>query len=130
MLGSKLNNVVRIIGFKDDMDIYNQLDRFLLHHVEKENQSLTVKNIQILDDTHALVYMEEDMNTIACKFILNYEEISLKNSPFDTLLLPIKEIELMKSLGEVNIEDTLYDIEEVRYSVNSVGGRYVTIYLA
>lgn len=127
---TRFNNVVKIIEFKDDMDLYSKLDHYLRHSAEKDCKSLSVKSIHLIDDNHAFVYMEEDTNALAVKFIHNGEEIILEQYPYFPLLLPYAEIEIIRDLGKLTIEDTTYEIKSVQYSINSSGGRYITIILS
>lgn len=61
---TKVDNVVRKVTFKNDDDLYYQLDRFLLTDPELTGKNLHLKHIQMLDEHTAFVYLEEDLNTI------------------------------------------------------------------
>ena len=41
-----------------------------------------------------------------------------------------EEIQLINSLGSVTIEEKTYDVDEIKYSINSYGVRSVDIYLS
>lgn len=66
---TKVDNVVRKVTFKNDDDLYYQLDRFLLTDPELTGKNLHLKHIQMLDEHTAFVYLEEDLNTIFVRLI-------------------------------------------------------------
>lgn len=129
MRESKVDNAVKIFTFESEDDLYFQLDKYLMGDAVTDGKCMRLKNLQLVDKTHALAYLEEDTSVIAVVFSHNGEELRCEECPFDRLLLPYAEVQLMNELGQVTIEDTTYDIENIEYCVNSMGGRYVDIIL-
>ena len=73
---AKINNVVRIIEFHTEDEFYYQIENDLISYIdEPDSRCYKLKNIQMLDETHALVYFEEDLNIIMVKFFSNGEEV-------------------------------------------------------
>lgn len=127
---AKINSVVRIIEFNSERGLYNKIQNDLTSYLdEPDSRCYKVKNIQIIDDTHVLVYFEEDLNTIMVRFFSNGEEVYLEEAPYQIQYYSIQEISLINELGLITINDKEYDIEEVKYVVSDYGVRYAEIHL-
>ena len=83
----------------------------------------------MLNKTHALVYFEEDLNIVMVKFFFNGKELYVQEAPDLIPYYSVQEISLMNDLGLITVNDTEYDIEEIRYVVDDYGVRHAEIYL-
>lgn len=127
---AKVNNVVRIIEFGNESEFYYTVQNNLISYIdESDSRCYKVKNIQMIDETHALVYFEEDLNIVMVQFFFNGKELYVKEAPELISYYSIQEISLMNDLGLVTINNTEYDIEEIRYVVDNYGVRHAEIYL-
>lgn len=127
---AKINNVVRIINFDSEREFYRKVQDDLTSYIdEPDSRCYKLKNIQMIDETHALVYFEEDLNIIMVKFFFNGEEVIIQEAPDLVPYYSIKEISLINDLGYITINDTEYEIEEVKYMVSEYGVRNAEIYL-
>lgn len=127
---AKINNVVRIIEFNNESEFYGKIENDLISYIdEPDSRCYKLKNIQMIDRTHALVYFEEDLDIIMVKFFSNGEEIYVEESPDKIQYYSIPEILLINDIGLITINDTEYDIEEIKYVVDDYGVRYAEIYL-
>lgn len=128
----KINNVVRKFNFKDDMDLYMEIDKFLstdLYRI-KVSKPYRVKSINSIDENSALVYMEEDLSVLPVHFFYDLAELIPSEEPHTEEYMTYEEIQLINSLGSVTIEEKTYDVDEIKYSINSYGVRSVDIYLS
>ena len=127
---AKINNVVRIIEFNNEDEFYYQIENDLTSYIdEPDSRCYKLKNIQMLDETHALVYFEEDLNIIMVKFFSNGEEVYIEEAPDQIPYYSIQEISLINELGVITINEQECDVEEIRYVVDDYGVRYAEIYL-
>lgn len=127
---AKINNVVRIINFDSEREFYRKIQDDLTSYIdEPDSRCYKLKNIQLIDETHALVYFEEDLNVIMAKFFLNGEEVYVEESPDPIQYYSIQEISLINDIGFITINDTEYEIEEIKYIVDCYGVRHAEIYL-
>ena len=127
---AKINSVVRIIEFNSEMDLYSKIQDDLTGYLEEpDSRCYKVKNIQMIGETHALVYFEEDLDTIMAKFLCNREEVYVEDAPDQIQYYSIQEISLINELGLITINDKEYDVEEIKYVVSEYGVRYAEIYL-
>ena len=127
---AKVNNVVRIIEFGNESEFYYMVQDDLISYIdESDSRCYKVKNIQMIDETHALVYFVEDLNIVMVKFFFNRKEVYIQEAPELISYYSIQEISLMNDLGLITINNTEYDIEEIRYVVDNYGVRHAEIYL-
>lgn len=127
---AKVNNAVRIVEFDTESDLYAQLEKDLVSCFnEPDSRCYKLKNIQVLDENHAILYFEEDINTIMVRFIYNKEVLHMEEAPDDISYFTIQEILLLDSLGVITIGDREYDIEEIKYVMDIYGVRHADIYL-
>jgi len=127
---AKINNAVRVIEFENEREFYYKIQEYLISYIDDpDSRCYKVKNIQMVDKTHALVYFEEDLNVIMVKFFFNGEEVIVQEAPVLVPYYSIQEISLINDLGYITINDTEYEIEEVKYMVSEYGVRYAEIYL-
>ena len=127
---AKINNVVRIIEVSNEGEFYPKIQEDLISYIdEPDSRCYKVKNIQMIDDTHALVYFEEDLNTVMVKFFSNGEEVYIEEAPDQIPYYSIQELSFINDIGLITINDKEYEIEEVKYVVNDYGVRHAEIYL-
>ena len=127
---AKVNNAVRIVEFETENDLYAQIENALISCFnEPDSRCYKLKNIQILNENYAILYFEEDINTIMVRFIYNKEVLHMEEAPDDISYFTIQEISLLNDLGMITINDTEYEIEEIKYVVNKYGVRHADIYL-
>ena len=127
----KINNIVRVVQFEKDTDLYFNIDRLMSSDGErwKVSKPYRVKNINLIDNSHALVYLEEDLSVVQVHFFYDRVEIIPEDEPHTEEYLSYDEVNLINELGSVTIEDKEYDVEEIKFSINSYGTRCVNIYL-
>ena len=127
---AKVNNAVRIVEFETEHDLYAALENDLVSYFDDpDSRCYKLKNIQLLDGNHAILYFEEDMNTIMVRFIYNKEVLSIDEAPYSIDYFSLQEISLLDELGLVTIGDTEYEIENIEYVVDYYGVRHADIYL-
>lgn len=127
---AKVNNVVRIVEFETEHDLYAALENDLVSYFDDpDSRCYKLKNIQLLDRNHAILYFEEDMNTVMVRFIYNKEVLSIDEAPYSIDYFSLQEISLLDELGLVTIGDTEYEIENIEYVVDFYGVRHADIYL-
>lgn len=126
---AKIDNAVRIVEFESENDLYSQMENDLNDYfIGESSKCYKLKNFQLIDKNHAILYFEEDPNIIMARFIHNKEILNIDDAS-EVNYFSIQEISLMDSLGLVTIGDTAYEIEEIEYVINSNGSRYADIYL-
>lgn len=127
---AKVNNAVRIVEFETEDDLYAQMENDLVSYFnEADSRCYKLKNIQILNENHAILYFEEDINIIMVRFIYNKEALRMEEAPDEISYFTIQEISLLNNLGMVTVDDMTYDIEEIEYVVDMYGVRHADIYL-
>lgn len=127
---AKVNNAVRIVEFETEHDLYAALENDLVSYFDDpDSRCYKLKNIQLLDRNHAILYFEEDMNTVMVRFIYNKAVLSIDEAPYSIDYFSLQEISLLDELGLVTIGDTEYEIEEIEYVVDAYGVRHADIYL-
>lgn len=127
---AKVNNAVRIVEFETEDDLYAQMENDLVSYFnEADSRCYKLKNIQILNENHAILYFEEDINIIMVRFIYNKEVLRMEEAPDEISYFTIQEISLLNNLGMVTVDDMTYDIEEIEYVVDMYGVRHADIYL-
>lgn len=128
---AKVNNAVRIVEFETESDLYAQMENDLVSCFhEPDSRCYKLKNIQLLDENHAILYFEEDINTIMVRFIYNKEVLQMEEAPDEISYFTIQEISLLNDLGIITIGDMTYDIEEIEYVMDIYGVRHADIYLS
>lgn len=128
---AKVNNAVRIVEFETEHDLYAALEKDLVSYFDDpDSRCYKLKNIQLLDRNHAILYFEEDMNTVMVRFIYNKEVLSIDEAPYSIDYFSLQEISLLDELGLVTIGDTEYEIENIEYVVDFYGVRHADIYLS
>ena len=130
----KINNIVKIIEFTDDMDLYNQIDRYMNTDYEKRwriSKPYRIQNINLIDEHKALVYLEEDLNVLQVHFFDSKgNELLPEDEPHREEFLTYEEVQLISELGSLKFDETDYDVEEIKYEINSYGTRCINIYLS
>lgn len=130
----KINNVVKIVDFTDDMDLYNQIDKYMNTDFEKRwriSKPYRIQSINLIDEHRALVYLEEDLNVLQVHFFDSKgNELLPEDEPHTEEFLTYEEVQLISDLGSVRFDETDYDVEEIKYEINSFGTRCINIYLS
>lgn len=130
----KINNVVKIIQFTDDMDLYNQIDKYMNTDYEKRwriSKPYRIQSINLIDEHKALVYLEEDLNVLQVHFFDSKgNELLPEDEPHTEEFLTYEEVQLISDLGSVRFDEIDYDVEEIKYEINSFGTRCINIYLS
>ena len=126
---AKIDNAVRIVEFETEYDLYSQMENDLNDYfIGESSKCYKLKNFQLIDRNHAILYFEEDPDIIMARFIHNKEILNIDDAS-EVNYFSIQEISLMDSLGLVTIGDTAYEIEEIEYVIDSNGSRHADIYL-
>lgn len=130
----KINNVVKIVDFTDDMDLYNQIDKYMNTDFERRwrvSKPYRIQSINLIDEHRALVYLEEDLNVLQVHFFDSKgNELLPEDEPHREEFLTYEEVQLISDLGSVRFDETDYDVEEIKYEINSFGTRCINIYLS
>lgn len=127
---AKISNVVRMITFTSEEDLWKSLDKVMQSYSNDSDQRCyRVKDLKLIDKTHALVYLEEDLESVRVHFFYCDNEIIPSESPYESLFFSYKEVELMNTLGIVTISDTEYGIEDIKYCIDEFGVRFIEICL-
>ena len=130
----KINNVVKVIEFSNEDDLYSQIDD--LTNTDYQSDELDkpyVVSINLISEKKALVYLQEDLNVLPVHFFYCHnnmvDEIVPSEEPHNEEFMSIQEINLARDLGSIIIEDKEYEIDEVYFSMNAYGTRCVNFYL-
>ena len=130
----KINNVVKVIEFSNEDDLYSQIDD--LTNTDYQSDELDkpyVVSINLISEKKALVYLQEDLNVLPVHFFYCHnnmvDEIIPSEEPHNEEFMSIQEINLARDLGSIIIEDKEYEIDEVYFSMNAYGTRCVNFYL-
>lgn len=127
---AKISNVVRMITFTSEEDLWKSLDKVMQSYSnDSDRRCYRVKDLKLIDKTHALVYFEEDLESVRVHFFYCDNEIIPSESPYESLFFSYKEVELMNTLGIVTISDTEYGIEDIKYCIDEFGVRFIEICL-
>lgn len=127
---AKVNNAVRVIEFTNESEFYYRIENDLVSYIdEPDARCCKVKNIQMIDETHALVYFEEDLNMVMAKFFSDGEEVIVQEAPDLIPFYSLQEISLINDLGLITINNREYDVEDIKYVVDDYGVRHVEFYL-
>lgn len=63
---AKIDNAVRIVEFESENDLYSQMENDLnTYFNEKYTKCFKLKNFQLINKNHAILYFEEDTNIIS-----------------------------------------------------------------
>ena len=129
---AKINNIVKLIEFKDENDLFWKLDRYMSTDRSrvKESRPYRVKDIKLIDEYKAFAYLEEDLNILQVRFFnADGEELLPLDEPHTEEYMTFQELQFISDLGSITFEETEYDIDEIKYEINSYGTRCVSIYL-
>lgn len=121
-----------MIEFTDENDLFWKLDRYMStdRSRAKESKAYRVKNIKLIDEHRVMVYLEEDLNILQVRFFnADGEELLPMDEPHTEEYMTYQELQFISDLGAITIEETEYDIDEIKYEINSYGTRCVNIYL-
>lgn len=126
---AKIDNAVRIVEFESEYDLYSQMEKDLNNYfIGESSKCCKLKNFQLIDKNHAILYFEEDPDIIMVRFIYNKEILKIDDAS-EVNFFSIQEISFMDSLGVVTIGDTQYEIEEIEYVIDFNTSRHADIYL-
>lgn len=127
---AKISNIVRLIEFDNVDQLYYSLGEDMDTNLNVgDTRCYRVKDIKLINDNQALVYFEEDLQSVRAHFFYNEKEIILQDCPYNDNFLSYQEIGLMNELGSVTLDDTTYDIENIEYCIDNFGVRYIEIVL-
>lgn len=129
---AKINNIVKVIEFKDENDLFWKLDRYMSTDRSrvKESRPYRVKDIKLIDEYKAFAYLEEDLNILQVRFFnADGEELLPLDEPHTEEYMTFQELQFISDLDSITFEETEYDIDEIKYEINSYGTRCVSIYL-
>ena len=121
-----------MIEFTDEKDLFWKLDRYMStdRSRAKESKAYRVKNIKLIDEHRVLAYMEEDLNILQVRFFnADGEELLPMDEPHTEEYMTFQELQFISDLGVITFEETEYEIDEIKYEINSYGTRCVNIYL-
>ena len=131
----KINNVVKVIEFSNEDDLYSQIDDLTNTDYQSDelDKPYVVTSINLISETKALVYLQEDLNVLPVHFFYCHnnmvDEIVPSEEPHNEEFMSIQEINLARDLGSIIIEDKEYEIDEVHFSMNAYGTSCVNFYL-
>jgi hypothetical protein len=129
---AKINNIVKMIEFTDENDLFWKLDRYMStdRSRAKESKAYRVKDIKLIDEHRVMAYLEEDLNILQVRFFnADGEELLPMDEPHTEEYMTYQELQFISDLGAITLEETEYDIDEIKYEINSYGTRCVNIYL-
>lgn len=129
---AKINNIVKVIEFDDDDDLFWKLDRYMSTDRLriKTSKAYRVRDIKLIDEHKALAYLEEDLDVLQVRFFnSNGEELLPLDEPHTEEYMTFQELQFISDLGSITFEETEYDIDEIKYEINSYATRCVNIYL-
>lgn len=130
---AKVNNIVRIIDFSDENDLYFKLDRLMCTDGDSWNVSKAyrLEHLELIGENRAIAYLEEDLNLIQVRFFdMEGNVILPEMEPHDAEYMTYKELELVSDLGEIKIDGRDYIIEDKKYEINEYGTRCISMYLS
>lgn len=130
---AKINNIVKVIEFKDENDLFWKLDRYMSTDRSrvKESRPYRVKDIKLIDEYKAFAYLEEDLSVLQVRFFNSRgEELLPLDEPHTEEYMTFQELQFVSDLGVITFEETEYEIDEIKYEINSYGTRCVNIYLS
>lgn len=129
----KINNVVKVIEFSNEDDLYSQIDDLTNTDYQSDelDKPYKVSSINLIHEHKALVYLEEDLNVLPVHFFYcsDGEEIVPSEEAHNEEFMTIQEIKLICDLGSVTIEGREYDIDDIKYTINAYGTRCVNFYV-
>lgn len=130
---AKINNIVRLVHFTSENDLYYQIDKEMNTDGEDggDTRCYRIKDINLIDEHNALVYFEEDLSVIKVHFFdTDGAEVHLTESPHTEEYMSYDEINLLNELGTICIADGEYDIEDIKFCLDCFGARSVNIYIS
>ena len=129
---AKINNIVKMFEFKDENDLFWKLDRYMSTDRQrtKESKAYRVKDIKLIDEHRVMAYLEEDLNVLQVRFFnSNGEELLPLDEPHTEEYMTFQELQFLSDLGSITFEEMEYEIDEIKYEINSYGTRSVNVYL-
>ena len=121
-----------MIEFTDENDLFWKLDQYMStdRSRAKESKAYRVKNIKLIDEHRVMAYLEEDLNILQVRFFnADGEELLPMDEPHTEEYMTFQELQFVSDLGVITFEETEYEIDEIKYEINSYGTRCVNIYL-
>lgn len=122
-----------MIEFTDENDLFWKLDRYMStdRSRTKESKAYRVKAIKLIDEHRVMAYLEEDLNILQVRFFnADGEELLPMDEPHTEEYMTYQELQFISDLGAITLEETEYDIDEIKYEINSYGTRCINIYLS
>lgn len=110
--------------------MYAKVEREVVSYFsDDDTRCYRLKQIEMLDKNHAILYFEEDLDKILVRFMRDGEILRLADALDDINYFSINELKLMNELGTVTICENEYEVEELRYEITSDGCRFATVFL-
>ena len=114
---AKINNIVKMIEFTDENDLFWKLDRYMStdRSRAKESKAYRVKDIKLIDEHRVMAYLEEDLNILQVRFFnADGEELLPMDEPHTEEYMTYQELQFISDLGAIKLEETEYEIEEIK----------------
>lgn len=126
---AKINNIVRLVHFTSENDLYYQIDKEMNTDGE-DGCDTRCYRIQNIDEHNALVYLEEDLSVVKVHFFdVMGKEVKFEELPHTEEYMTYDEISLIRDLGTIQIDDYEYEIDDMKFSIDSYGVHSVNIYI-
>lgn len=129
---AKINNIVRLVHFTSENNLYYQIDKEMNTDGEDggDTRCYRIKDINLIDEHNALVYLEEDLSVVKVHFFdVTGAEVEFDESPHTEEYMTYDEISLIRDLGTIQIDDYEYEIDDMKFSIDSYGVHSVNIYI-
>lgn len=118
-----IRNKVELVEFTSPDELYRKLEEVMCTNGELNGNKrfYYVQDIKLMDDSHALVSLEEDCSVIQVDFTFNGKKIKISENPYSEVFLPHQDIQLMNETGMVLLDGTEYAIEDLKYCIDKCG---------
>lgn len=133
---AKINNIIRLLDYKDANDLYSQIDRDL-ETCRADHRIYKLHTVQNISQNKALVVMEEDTNRVPIYFFYKYisdgewkyEKLEFDDVPSWNIIMSVQELQMLKILGELSLDGEDYIIDKIKYCIEATGEKYASIIL-
>ena len=112
---AKINNIVRLVHFTSENDLYYQIDKEMNTDGEDggDTRCYRIKDINLIDEENALVYFEEDLSVVKVHFF----DVMGKEVKFEEKLKKLENIVNELESGEIDLDES---IEKYKEAMNLV----------
>lgn len=133
---AKINNIIRLIDYKNATDLYAQIDSDL-ETCRADYRIYKLHTLQNISPNKALVIMEEDTDRMPVYFFYKYvgdekwkyEELEFDAMPSGNMIMSVQELQTLKLLGELSLDGEDYIIDKIEYCIEATGEKYANIIL-